>query len=181
MKSQQARRPTSGGAPQCSERAARSPASIPPHHYPRPRHERRRTLGDLRRDGRLDAAPGPRPAALQPHRPRHEPQQAVHHPRYRHEDDTLLVEGRVPEDEVEKLRKMGHRVELGTDYVALAGGAQLIRILENGVRACGIGPRKEVVRWRSRVFSGRLLAIKKNTAPGIAPRLLRDRSQCPTR
>jgi hypothetical protein len=35
MKSQQARRPTSGGAPRCSERAARSPASIPPHHYPR--------------------------------------------------------------------------------------------------------------------------------------------------
>jgi Gamma-glutamyltranspeptidase len=39
---------------------------------------------------------------------------------------------------------------------------------------------RTVVCWRSRVFSGRLLAIKKNTAPGIAPRLLRDRSQCPT-
>jgi gamma-glutamyltranspeptidase / glutathione hydrolase len=71
------------------------------------------------------------------------PQEAVEFPRHRHEGDTLLVEGRVPVTEVEKLRKMGHTVEVGEDYVIPTGGAQLIRVFENGARACGSDPRKD--------------------------------------
>jgi gamma-glutamyltranspeptidase/glutathione hydrolase len=54
-----------------------------------------------------------------------------------------LVEARIPEDEVERLREMGHRIEVGEDYVIPVGGAQLIRVLESGVRACGSDPRKD--------------------------------------
>jgi gamma-glutamyltranspeptidase / glutathione hydrolase len=71
------------------------------------------------------------------------PQEAVDHPRHRHEDGTLFVEGRIPESEVQKLRSMGHRVEVGPDYIVPTGGAQLIRVLEDGVRACGSDPRKD--------------------------------------
>jgi gamma-glutamyltranspeptidase/glutathione hydrolase len=70
-------------------------------------------------------------------------QEAVDHPRHRHEGDTLLVEGRIPKSEVEKLRSMGHNVEVGPDYAVRTGGAQLIRVLESGVRACGSDPRKD--------------------------------------
>ena len=55
----------------------------------------------------------------------------------------LLIEGRVPESEIEKLRKLGHRVRVNADYMIPAGGAQLIRILDSGVRACGSDPRKD--------------------------------------
>jgi gamma-glutamyltranspeptidase/glutathione hydrolase len=71
------------------------------------------------------------------------PQDAVDHPRHFHEGDTLLVEGRVPEREVERLRSKGHRVQVGENYVIPTGGAQLIRILESDVRACGSDPRKD--------------------------------------
>ncbi len=71
------------------------------------------------------------------------PQEAVDHPRHFHDGETLLVEGRVPGAEVEKLRSMGHRVEVGENYVVPTGGAQLIRVLESGVRACGSDPRKD--------------------------------------
>src|SRR5215211_2376307 len=71
------------------------------------------------------------------------PQDAVDHPRHFHHGDTLLVEGRVPEGEVERLRSMGHNVEVGENYVVPTGGAQLIRVLEDGVRACGSDPRKD--------------------------------------
>jgi gamma-glutamyltranspeptidase/glutathione hydrolase len=71
------------------------------------------------------------------------PQEAVDHPRHRHEGDRLLVEGRVPETEVEKLRALGHRVEVGEDYAIPTGGAQLICVFEDGVRACGSDPRKD--------------------------------------
>jgi gamma-glutamyltranspeptidase / glutathione hydrolase len=71
------------------------------------------------------------------------PQDAVDHPRHFHGGDTLLVEGRVPEREVERLRSKGHNVEVGANYVIPAGGAQLIRILDSGVRACGSDPRKD--------------------------------------
>ncbi len=70
-------------------------------------------------------------------------QEAVDYPRHFHDDGTLLVEGRVPEEEVEKLRQLGHEVEVGEDYVIPTGGAQLIRVLEGGVRACGSDPRKD--------------------------------------
>ena len=72
-----------------------------------------------------------------------DPQQAVEHPRHRHEDDVLLIEGRVPEDEIARLRARGHRIDVREDFMIPAGGAQLIRILENGVRACGSDPRKD--------------------------------------
>jgi gamma-glutamyltranspeptidase/glutathione hydrolase len=71
------------------------------------------------------------------------PQDAADHPRHFHDGETLLVEGRVPETEVERLREMGHRVEVGENYVIPTGGAQLIRVLESGVRACGSDPRKD--------------------------------------
>jgi gamma-glutamyltranspeptidase/glutathione hydrolase len=72
-----------------------------------------------------------------------DPQEAADHPRHRHENGTLLVEGRVPEGELEKLRALGHRIQLKEDYMIPAGGAQLIRIFENGIRACGSDPRKD--------------------------------------
>jgi gamma-glutamyltranspeptidase/glutathione hydrolase len=72
-----------------------------------------------------------------------EPQEATDHPRHRHENGVLLIEGRVPESEIGKLRALGHRIDVKEDYMIPAGGAQLIRILENGVRACGSDPRKD--------------------------------------
>ena len=57
--------------------------------------------------------------------------------------EMLLVEGRVPGTEVEKLRVMGHEVVVGSPYVVPVGGAQLIRVLDSGVRACGSDPRKD--------------------------------------
>ena len=71
------------------------------------------------------------------------PQEAVDHPRHRHDGDTLLVEGRVPEEEVEKLRSIGHNIRVGPNYAIPTGGAQLISILEGDVRACGSDPRKD--------------------------------------
>ncbi|MGH3086008.1 MAG: gamma-glutamyltransferase [Rubrobacteraceae bacterium] len=72
-------------------------------------------------------------------------QDAVDHPRHfhDHDEDALLVEGRVSKTEIEKLKSMGHAVEVGPDYVVPVGGAQLIRVHENGVRACGSDPRKD--------------------------------------
>ena len=70
-------------------------------------------------------------------------QEAVDHPRHFHEGDTLLVEGRVAWEEIQKLKNMGHEVEVGTDYVVPVGGAQLIRVHEDGVRAAGSDPRKD--------------------------------------
>ena len=72
-----------------------------------------------------------------------EPQEAADHPRHRHENGVLLIEGRVPESEIKKLRRLDHRVQVKEDYMIPAGGAQLIRIMENGVRACGSDPRKD--------------------------------------
>ena len=72
-----------------------------------------------------------------------EPQEAADHPRHRHENGVLLIEGRVPESEIKKLRRLDHRVQVKEDYMIPAGGAQLIHILENGVRACGSDPRKD--------------------------------------
>jgi gamma-glutamyltranspeptidase / glutathione hydrolase len=72
-----------------------------------------------------------------------DPQEAADHPRHRHENGVLLIEGRVPESEIKKLRRLDHRVQVKEDYMIPAGGAQLIHILENGVRACGSDPRKD--------------------------------------
>jgi gamma-glutamyltranspeptidase / glutathione hydrolase len=71
------------------------------------------------------------------------PQDAVDYPRHRHENGILFAEGRIPEAEIARLRELGHRVEVGEDYLIPTGGAQLIRVLESGVRACGSDPRKD--------------------------------------
>ena len=71
------------------------------------------------------------------------PQEAVEHPRHFHNQDVLLLEGRFPREEIENLRRLGHDVEVGPDYAIPTGGAQIIRVLENGVRACGSDPRKD--------------------------------------
>ena len=72
-------------------------------------------------------------------------QEAVDHPRHFHDHDSgkLLVEGRIPPSEIDKLRAIGHEVELGAAYVVPVGGAQLIRVHENGVRSGGSDPRKD--------------------------------------
>jgi gamma-glutamyltranspeptidase/glutathione hydrolase len=72
-----------------------------------------------------------------------DPQQAADHPRHRHEDGVLLIEGRVAESEIARLRALGHLVEVREDYMIPAGGAQIVRVLRNGVRACGSDPRKD--------------------------------------
>src|SRR5215207_1932527 len=72
-----------------------------------------------------------------------DPQEAVEHPRHRHENGVLLIEGRVPEEEIARIRGRGHRIEVREDFLIPAGGAQLIRILDNGVRACSSDPRKD--------------------------------------
>jgi gamma-glutamyltranspeptidase / glutathione hydrolase len=71
------------------------------------------------------------------------PQEAVDHPRHLHLEDTLFVEGRLPRREVERLRSKGHVVEVGEDYIVPVGGAQVIRVQEDGIRACGSDPRKD--------------------------------------
>ncbi|HET8952892.1 MAG TPA: gamma-glutamyltransferase family protein [Solirubrobacteraceae bacterium] len=71
------------------------------------------------------------------------PQEAIDHPRHFHDQGVLLVEGRVPAAEVDKLRRWGHDVEVGPDYAGPCGGAQAIRVHEDGVRAAGSDPRKD--------------------------------------
>ncbi len=71
------------------------------------------------------------------------PQEAVDHPRHFHDEGVLLVEGRVPAAEVDKLRRWGHEVEVGPDYAQPTGGAQVVRLHEDGVRAAGSDPRKD--------------------------------------
>lgn len=105
------------------------------------------------RDGDLWAVFGVMGAAMQPQGHAQllinlldygmDPQEAVDHPRHRHENGVLRIEGRVPDNEIARLRGLGHRIEVGADYMIPTGGAQLIRILENGVRACGSDPRKD--------------------------------------
>jgi gamma-glutamyltranspeptidase/glutathione hydrolase len=71
------------------------------------------------------------------------PQEAVDHPRHFHDRGVLLAEGRVPEAEVQKLRRWGHDVEVGPPYTQQTGGAQVIRVHADGVRAAGSDPRKD--------------------------------------
>ena len=71
------------------------------------------------------------------------PQEAVDHPRHFHNEGVLLLEGRFPNATAEGLLGRGHDVSVGPDHAIPTGGAQLIRVLENGVRACGSDPRKD--------------------------------------
>ncbi len=72
-------------------------------------------------------------------------QESVDHPRHFHDHNSnvLLVEGRMPADEIERLRTFGHDVEIGADYIVPVGGAQIIQVMKSGVRACGSDPRKD--------------------------------------
>ncbi len=100
------------------------PRRGPPEH-PRPRQATLHTIipGLATKDGELWAAFGVMGGPMQPqghvqllsNLVDHEmaPQEAVDHPRHFHHGDTLLVEGRVPEREIEKLRALGHNVEVG--------------------------------------------------------------------
>ncbi|MGH2969376.1 MAG: gamma-glutamyltransferase family protein, partial [Solirubrobacteraceae bacterium] len=71
------------------------------------------------------------------------PQAAVEHPRHFHDRGVLLVEARMPEREVARLRGWGHSVEVGPAYATQTGGAQVVRVLGDGVRAAGSDPRKD--------------------------------------
>src|SRR5215217_1360948 len=71
------------------------------------------------------------------------PQEAVDHPRHFLERGVLLVEGRVPGSEVDKLRRWGNDVEVGPPYAERTGGAQVVRVHADGVRAAGSDPRKD--------------------------------------
>ena len=71
------------------------------------------------------------------------PQDAVDHPRHFLDAGVLLVEDRVPEAEVAKLRRWGHEVVVGPAYAQLTGGAQVVRLHEDGVRGAGSDPRKD--------------------------------------
>jgi gamma-glutamyltranspeptidase/glutathione hydrolase len=71
------------------------------------------------------------------------PQEAVDHPRHFHDAGVLLLEGRFPEREIARLRELGHDVVVGPPYAIPTGGAQVIRLLDGGVRAAGSDPRKD--------------------------------------
>jgi gamma-glutamyltranspeptidase/glutathione hydrolase len=71
------------------------------------------------------------------------PQAAVDHPRHFHDDGVLLVEGRYPERTVARLRELGYDVRVGPPYALATGGAQVVRVLDGGVRAAGSDPRKD--------------------------------------
>ena len=49
----------------------------------------------------------------------------------------------MPEAEIAKLRRWGHEVVVGPPYAELTGGAQVVRVHEDGVRAAGSDPRKD--------------------------------------
>ena len=70
-------------------------------------------------------------------------QDAVDHPRHFLDRGVLLVEGRVPEAEIERLRGWGHTVEVGPPYAQVTGGAQVVRLHADGVRSAGSDPRKD--------------------------------------
>jgi gamma-glutamyltranspeptidase/glutathione hydrolase len=72
------------------------------------------------------------------------PQDALDHPRHRSYDDgVLVVEGRVPERERERLRSWGHDVQVGPDYALECGSGQLVRMFDGGVRAGASDARKD--------------------------------------
>ncbi len=75
-------------------------------------------------------------------------QQAIEMPRWLHGVDTgqevLLVEGRFPSETIEALRRLGHVVQVGDDWLTTMGYAQgIVFDAENGVMQGGSDPRAE--------------------------------------
>jgi gamma-glutamyltranspeptidase/glutathione hydrolase len=72
-------------------------------------------------------------------------QEAVEAPRWRsNPDNTLLMEGRFDGSIVAELRKRGHKIEIGSDWDPICGGAQIILMdTENGILMGGADPRRQ--------------------------------------
>ena len=85
------------------------------------------------------------------------PQEAVDHPRHYHDAGVLLVEGRVPEAEIAKLRRWGH------DVVARPGLRRA-----HGRRAGRAGPSRRRPRRGQRPAQGRLRARAVGGNPPLA-------------
>ena len=71
------------------------------------------------------------------------PQEAVDHPRHYLDGGVLLVEGRVPEHEIASCGAGATASRSGRPTRSPRGGAQVVRMLEDGVRAAGSDPRKD--------------------------------------
>ncbi len=77
-------------------------------------------------------------------------QQAIEMPRWIHgattDQETLLVEGRFPSETVAALRRLGHTVQVGDDWLTTMGYAQgIVFDTQNGVMHGGSDPRAEGV------------------------------------
>jgi len=74
-----------------------------------------------------------------------DPQQACEAPRWRsNPDGSLMIEDRYPERTLDRLKTMGHQIEVLEGYAAVMGSAQAIRIdRENGVLQAGADPRRQ--------------------------------------
>lgn len=78
------------------------------------------------------------------------PQRAVEAPRWRSwGDGTLQIEGGVAESTRSRLTALGHQLQLQEEPSASLGGAQVILITSEGVRAVGADPRREAygIAW----------------------------------
>ena len=108
-------------------------------------HARRRAVGGLREHGRLHAAAGPRPGARQPPRPRDGRRRRPSTTRATSSTGgVLLVEGRVPERRDRQAAPLGpRRSRSARPTRSVTGGAQVVRLHEDGVRAAGSDPRKD--------------------------------------
>ena len=73
-----------------------------------------------------------------------DPQRAIDEPRWYHERGRALkVEARVPEATLKGLAAKGHEIALLPEWSETTGGAQIIRIEENGSFAGGADARRE--------------------------------------
>jgi gamma-glutamyltranspeptidase / glutathione hydrolase len=78
------------------------------------------------------------------------PQRAVEAPRWRSWDDgRLQIEVGVPEETRAALGRFGHQLRLQTGLSGDLGGAQVILVRRNGVKAVGADPRREAygIAW----------------------------------
>ena len=78
------------------------------------------------------------------------PQQAVEAPRWRSwEDGTLQIDATVGPSAIAGLRSLGHQLQLQQTPSASLGGAQIILLMDSGVRAVGADPRREAygIAW----------------------------------